>query len=55
MEKYGVEQEDREKVAKDKKGKDTCPECDTPLEDQTKTGVAKCPVHGTKPFEKKDD
>ena len=55
MDKYGVEELDRNKVAKDKKGQDTCHECNVPLEDQAKTGVAKCPVHGTEPFEKKND
>jgi len=52
MEKYGVEELGREKVAK-KKDEAVCPDCGSPLEDEAETGVAKCPKDGTKPFEKK--
>jgi len=52
MEKYGVEEPKRDKVAKDKDGKNVCPDCGKPLEDERETGVAKCPEDGTKPFEK---
>jgi len=52
MEKYGVEEQRRDKAARDDEGKEKCPDCGTPLEDTRETGVAKCPKHGTKPFEK---
>lgn len=52
MEKYGVEEPGRDKVAKDDKGKEKCPDCGSPLEDASETGVAKCPKDGTKPFER---
>ena len=52
MEKYGVEETRPDKVAKNDDGKNKCPDCGSPLEDQSETGVAKCPKDGTKPFEK---
>lgn len=53
MEKYGVETEKpepKEKTAQ--KDSTQCPDCGENLEDSNQTGQQKCPVHGTKPFEK---
>lgn len=50
MEKYGVE-ESEDKIAEVKKPNE-CPTCGSPLEDTETTGVLKCPLCGTKPFEK---
>lgn len=52
MDKYGVDTDASkdEKTAQDKPEK--CPVCGNKLEDPEKTGQRKCPVHGTKPFEK---
>ncbi len=51
MEKYGVVTEEPPKEAEDKSKKDPeCPLCKKALEGDA--NVSKCPVHGTKPFEK---
>lgn len=53
MEKYGVVTEDlpKEKEAADKSKKEPeCPACKRVLEGDA--NVPKCPIHGTKPFEK---
>lgn len=51
MEKYGVQED----TSPDKKASPvgTCPICGAPLEKTA--SVHKCPTHGTKPFEKKDE
>jgi ribosomal protein L37AE/L43A len=53
MDKYGVETDDStEKVASDT-GRRTCPRCGSPLMNEKKTNVSKCPKCGTEPFESK--
>jgi hypothetical protein len=50
MEKYGVEQGQKEKTGADGKPATKCPLCGADLD----TGGA-CPTHGTEPFEKKPE
>jgi hypothetical protein len=50
MDKYGVE-DSSDKTASD----EGCPLCGAKLEDTDVTGIRKCPVHGTEPFESGGD
>ena len=50
MEKYGVDQGERDKTATEA-GYKVCPECGRKLRKQEVTGVLLCPACGSKPFE----
>jgi hypothetical protein len=53
MEKYGVDTEEKDPKVKKAAEEGKCPECGEGLEKES--NVAKCPVHGVKPFEKSEE
>lgn len=53
MDKYGVVTDKEKNAEKGKVNLGICPWCGAELE--RRTGVPKCPVHGTEPFEKPKD
>lgn len=53
MDKYGVNEKQGDLEGNAKQANAGCPECGSPLEKHGQ--VLQCPVHGTQPFEEKDD